>query len=547
MNDDRDVVEFVQSGRVRAPARDARVLAAMAAADHAAAGRPSLPRRAKLFAAAALVGGIAVVGAVAVLHRQGARSDTTSSGTPSTPDAPVQEREVPVWLGVTETLLRAPIVAVMDVELPPDGRIQDGCFAKVLRVVQGDLFVGQQVWLHARREKQWRPGLEDKELACVDLTPLSDSGSLDRFRGTNRTMPPWLLCLEPMSMEEKQAAGPTAHRVIADRGAALPFLQTPIAHGLQGMFTVRGPVPAATTPRGRLRAEFEACLRDADPMFRGSGLRAMGNWDGDQGGPFADDSPWRDPAMVQWLLSFASDPAVEVRHAFPISIPARVGEPGRGALTRLLFDAFCNVRTNAAYLLRKRFTLPSWADAVAGEHGDWVLLSIPGVREQFLSRAVDEAKRAGIDDRGEAFARMLSHASVQDRVVGALGLGASGHRELLPELQKCEGDDIDLVRAAVAWARIELGDARGYDTLRAQSLTASSASVHALDMLRSLQGKDALNALLAATKSPWPAARALAAAGLRDRRREAPVEVDRQLAELQQDPEELVRVAASQR
>lgn len=546
MSDDRGVVEFVQSGRVQAPAEDARVLAAMAAADPAADGRPSVPRRAKLFAAAVLLGGIAVVGAVAVLQRQGARSDAAPSATPSTPDAPVQEPDLPIWLGVTETLMRAPIVAVVDVELPPDGHILDGCFAKVLRIVQGDLQPGQLVWLHARRAKQWRPGLEDKELACVDITPLSDSGSLDRFRGTHSPMPPWLLCLAPMSLEEKASLDPIPVQY-AGKVRPLTCLQSPIAHGLQGMFTVRGPVPAATTPRGRLRAEFEACLRDADPMLRVFGLRAMGNWDGDQGGPFADDSPWRDPATVQWLLTFAGDPAVEVRHTFPISIPARVGEPGRAALTQLLFDACCMVRTNAASLLLKRFTLPGWADAVAGEHGDWVLLSFPGVREQFLSRAVDEAKRAGIDDRGEAFARMLSHVSVQDRVVGALGLGASGHRELLPELQKCEGDDDDLVRAAVAWARIELGDARGYDSLRAQSLTASNAAVHALDMLRSLQGKQALNALLAATQSPWPAARALAAAGLRDRRAAAPDEIDRQLAKLQNDPDEMVRIAASRR
>jgi HEAT repeat protein len=203
------------------------------------------------------------------------------------------------------------------------------------------------------------------------------------------------------------------------------------------------------------------------------------------------------------------------------------------------------VRSNARSLLGQRFEPPSWADALAGEVGFWVLLSFAPVRAQFLAGAVDEAARAGIHDRPEAFLLRLHAASPQDKVVGVLGLGEGGHRELLPELRKLEHDDDDRVRVAVAWARILLGDRQGYDSLHGETLLASDAAVHAVDVLRSLRTKESLNSLAAATKSPWPAARALAAAGLRERRKEASAEVDRLLAGLQRDPEEMVRVAAS--
>lgn len=533
MNDDRTVVEFVQSGRARAPAdQDARVLAAMAAASAATA--PAAARRTR-FAAAVLVGGIVVVAAVAMLRHQQQqaalqRPDAQESPAPDAPQepaAPAPTRRVPA----AELLRRAPVIAVVEVAEPAEAV---GCFATVLRVVQGSVHEGQQLCLHGNAA-----GI-DRELAFTDAIDLADPVALAAMQPAARSRA-FLLALSPMDEAARQAAAPALTGRSAARAATLPWLCPVFGCGLPAMPAVRGDVPAGTDAATRLLGELDACLGDADAQVRAAGVRALG--------AFGDDAPWRVAARADRLLALAEDAAPEVRSAAAVSLHA-AGDAGLPTLQRLLFDGCADVRVEAVRALRawhsrRQSAPPEWLANLAVLQSWWPLFTSPRSQREWLLRCRRSAAADGADDYTGAFLRQLDKNSAANHVLGAIGLGLGDDRTVLPRLVALQDDAEGCVRAAAAWARIRLGDRDGYGLLKKQAASDDAgAAIAAIDLLRRLDGKEALDALVAATGSRLPVARALAAAGLPALRDLAPHQIATVLGDLRRDASAMVRLAA---
>ena len=535
MNDeDRDVIEFVQSGRVVAgEGRAARVRAAMAVPTGAASGGADAPapgrRTQRLFAAALVLLGALVVAGVAWLRhtppgnvpaqepkpqRQQA-PPTAPAPKPNEPGDPMAGDEPERDLATT--LKESPLVLVVDVFFPSGVPALDGLSGTVKSVLQGDAtLAGRKVWLHWNKTGGTRSGSLDR----VDLADIHDVVANGGGYGL-----PWLLALAPMNDAEKTAAGPPRYPTCDTD--AVPWLHAPTAKGLPGTLATRAAVQATGEAKAQVLAWLAAGCKDADEGVRADSAQAIAA---------AGELP---PGLD--VKALAADPLPQVRAAAAAFAP-------RELALQLLFDRSQFVRSAALGRLQGP-DRPAWLDGLLARAALWTELGSPREWRLWAWRVLEKAESEHIQGYTGAFLRQLHQKTEPvNHMLGALGLGRSGDKAQLPELQALATHADGAVRVAAAWSRVLLGDRQGHDLLRALALGDDrDVAIMALDAVRALDCVESFATLLAAAKSRLPAVRALAAAGLREQRARGEHAVDALLAELRQDPEEIVRLAAAAR
>jgi hypothetical protein len=524
MNDwDRDVIEFVQAGRVAAgEGRAARVRAALATqTDAPAPGR----RPQRLFAAAVVLLGALVVAGVAWLrHTPGnvPAQEPQRQRQQAPPAAPAEPGDPngaePASADLAETLAAAPLVLVVDVFFPSGVPALDGLSGTVKHVLQGDAkLAGKKVWLH------WnKTAAKGAQAGCLDQVDLASTSDLVANGGHGL---PWLLALTPMSDAEKAAAGPPQYPTCDT--AAVPWLHAPTAKGLPGTLATRAAVKATGDGKAQVLAWLAAGCKDADEGVRADSAQALAA---------AGELP---PGLD--VKALVADPLPQVRAAAAAFAP-------RDIVLQLAFDRSQFVRSAALGHLQGP-DRPPWCDGLLAQVMLWSQLGSPREWRLWEGRVLQKAEAEHIQGYVGAFLRQL-HQKTQpvNHMLGALGLGRSGDKQQLPELVALAAHEDASVRVAAAWSRVLLGDRQGHDLLAAMALADDpNTAIMALDAVRALDSVESFTTLAAATKSSLPVARALAAAGLREQRARGEHEVDALLAELQKDPEEIVRVAAASR
>lgn len=547
--DERTVRTFVRSGRTALPAAvDARLAQALRGPAVEAEPVPAGATPRRWLAAALVAAGIAVTVAVFALQREG--RDARDQGTPAqdpqrAPQQPVVEEPPPLEelegpapqdpagpagppmlrvLDAERTLQRAPLLLVVDVSFP-HGKPADGRLGgEVLRVLHGSgVEPGRKVELRfARAGGSGDPTMLD----VLDLAQLGEG-----FPG------PWLLALQPAPEQPEDRP----FQLVAARGTGMPGVP---------VLEAAPKVDADATALDRVRAELAAALASPRAGIRAAAVEALCRWDGsplERNRELLESSPWADEDVARTLLRLADDGDPAIRLALAQGIPLLADGDAVRALERLCFDAMAFVRaaaTNALYRVQGR----EWAHRLPATEGWWSEFTHPPKLrhwEGLIAKAMQREGTEGVPSRSAIFLRQLDKDRAKNVLSGALGLGTTGDTSVLPRLVPL-GEHSDLrVRAAAARSRVQLGDRGGFDTLRALVAdTDANGAVYALDMLRTLPGKEALDAIATAAKHQSPLVRAFAAAGLRERRAAAPHMVDALLGDLRQDEAEIVRIAA---